>query len=104
MKPTSALFVFDDAVTVHFMFTAKGRPGKATVTIGSKSTVFDNAKGDYKARVTDAMYLIEQSLPRPAVPSPEETKAALKPMRRRTNGSPRSARRTKRVPGLKVVR
>lgn len=70
-KPDSAIFSFDGgAITVAFEFV-KRRPGKATVTIGEKSKEFPNTKGDYKARVTDSLHLIE--LATTPEPKPVET-------------------------------
>jgi hypothetical protein len=98
MKPTSALFTFgDDDTSVWFAYV-KGKVLEARVTIGGRTTVFPNSGRDFAACVTDAKRLVVRA----KQPKPEPVE--VKPMRRRTNGSPRSARRTKRVPGLKVVR
>lgn len=63
-KPRAADFSFDHdgkTVVVTFLFDDAGRHLSIMVNRAGKAIRIDNRLGEYKARVTDAMRLIEQA-------------------------------------------
>lgn len=63
-KPSRAAFTFyqdGEAINVVFHFNAKGLHSFIQIIHCEKSTRIENARGEYKPRVTDCLRLIEQT-------------------------------------------